>query len=246
MLRLFDGDGSLALVDRTGGADLLRLPITVDLSRLPLTAADGAADTVAAARVGYGGTAHADAVEAAHAALIDGPTDAESIVTAVSAAAPDADAEGLLHGLIDSKVVIRRRDEGTLALAADMDDPDTARYAADAGLLRRAMAAGLFLSARDWAQLLDGDDDLAEDFAGMLEELGFCDPAFGRPRPAEPGPRAAGAATQDRAADAKPAPASRSLGAFADPRDLDEDEEGASTEEEAVDRSFAFGSGAGR
>ena len=56
-------------------------------------------------------------------------------------------------------------------------DPEVLQYAHDARILSATMANGLFLQAGDWAMLIDGDDAATEDFADMLDDLGFTDGA---------------------------------------------------------------------
>ncbi len=63
-------------------------------------------------------------------------------------------------------------------LREDFREFDALQFQHDSQLVREGLLAGVVLDSRGWARLIDGDDIDAADFAEILLELGFDDPAF--------------------------------------------------------------------
>ena len=132
------------------------------------------------------------------------PVDRASAVAAAAEVARDLPAEAVTaveQVLWEAKVyAVEDRSNGgdpmtwRVKLKEAYVDPEVLQYAHDARILSATMANGLFLPAGEWAILIDGDDAATEDFADMLDELGFTD--GDRPpvsAPADPGTRSTGA-----------------------------------------------------
>ena len=94
---------------------------------------------------------------------------------------------------------------------ARIGDYEDLHFEHDKALVFAGMRAGVILDARGWARVLDGDEVDAEDFADILAEIGFADPAFRDADGTDTGRRA------DEAAKAAEAMALRAVSLTDDP-----------------------------
>lgn len=172
-----------------GGGTIVQLPRKFPLSALAaLDDRTAVADWLKSVPVRWQGPEiQGRALNALHRAWFadPAPTDRATAVAAAAEAVGDipAEAVGAVEQVLwEAKVyAVEDRSNGGdpmiwhVKLKEAYADPEVLQYAHDARILSATMANGLFLQAGDWAMLIDGDDAATEDFADMLDELGFTD-----------------------------------------------------------------------
>ncbi len=170
-----------------GGGTIVQLPQRFPLSALSsMDDRTAVADWLAGQPVRWQGSdVQGRALGALHRAWFadPAPADRASAVAAAAEAAGDLPAEAVAaveQVLWEAKAyAVEDRSNGgdpmtwRVKLREAYADLEVLQYAHDARVLSATMANGLFLPASEWALLIDGDDAATEDFADMLDELGF-------------------------------------------------------------------------